>query len=420
MRQILKLILVILMISPGNGLMGQANFQEGRIITVEGDTLYGLIKDGFIPRNYRLCLFKEDRKADLVKFTPNEIKSYMMAGGKYYASKDVTVKGVQKQVFTRVLLEGDLGLYQKNKDDEVSYYLETAEGELIGLENRNRSFNRESNWVYRGYTTYEESKIPLYKDTLYSLFSDSREVQNQVHNVRYTSKDVMSITKAYVIENCDESDCISYENEFRKNREKFGFFTGVHVSQINFENGGAQSNVHTSAPIGVFYSIPLSFLHERISFQNELIYRRLQYDKLYNMPNETIYEKLKWDVFGVPLSIQYRMSVKRVSPTIGFGKEFGFVVNSDIVALTEGKEDFEEPIITSYEYIYKYQKGGWFIDLGLDYKISEKLSLFSNLRFQRYQNKVISYQYEDQFTFKVADGTAFESYAAALHVGLRF
>jgi hypothetical protein len=146
----------------------------------------------------------------------------------------------------------------------------------------------------------------------------------------------------------------------------------------------------------------------------------MEYDELYNIPNETIYSKLKWDVVGVPLSIQYRYSVKKVSPTIGFGKEFGFVVNSDIVAITEGKFPEDEPIITSNEFIYKYQKGGWFLDLGCDFELNSRLSLFSNIRIQHYRNKVIADQYEDNFTFKVAEGTAFDTYSAALHIGVRF
>jgi hypothetical protein len=173
-------------------------------------------------------------------------------------------------------------------------------------------------------------------------------------------------------------------------------------------------------PFGIFYHIPLSFIHDRLSFQNEVLFRRLQYDQLYNAPNETIYTKLKWDVIGIPFLLQYRISVKPFSPTIGFGKEIGIVMNSDIVALTEGIEVYEEPVITSNEYIYRLQKGGWFIDLGMDYYVNRKLSLFSNIRIQHYQNKVISYHYEDQFTFKVADGTALETFSAALHVGVRF
>jgi len=244
----------------------------------------------------------------------------------------------------------------------------------------------------------------------------------------------MDITKAYVKETCEEGECISYEDELSNTRESFGVFSGASFSKVRFEDGevefdesgseiqkkGATSNLYTTVPIGVYYRIPLTFIHDRLSFQNEVVYRRLQYDQLYNDPNETIYTKLKWDVIGVPFLLQYRISVKRFSPTIGFGKEFGIVLNSDVVALTEGKEIYEDPIVTSYEYIYRLQKGGWFLDLGLDYDVNSRFSLFSNVRLQYYQNKVISYHYEDQFTFKVADGTAFESFSAALQVGIRF
>lgn len=420
MRCLLKLILLLLIIAPGIGVKGQANFREGRVITIEGDTLTGLIKDGFTPRNSRLCLFKQSRNANVVRYHPEDLRSFKIGEDKYYAAKVVSVKGKPERVFTEVLLEGDINLYHQRTDKEYSYYMEKDEGALIGLVNRDREYERESNWVYRGFSTYEEAKIPEFRDTLYNLFEDSKEVQRQVYKVRYNNKSFLDITKSYVEETCQGNECISFERELSRNRERFGAFTGLHLSKAYFEDGGAESNVNTTVPFGIFYHIPLSFIHDRLSFQNEVILRRLQYDEVYNAPNETIYSKLKWDVVGIPLLLQYRISVKRFSPTIGFGKEFGIVVNSDIVALTEGKEVYEDPVVTSYEYIYRLQKGGWFVDLGMDYNVNRRFSLFSNIRIQYYQNKVTSYHYEDQFTFKVAEGTALESFSAALHVGVRF
>ncbi len=340
--------------------------------------------------------------------------------GKYYAAKDVSVKGKIKRVFTLVLVEGELSLYHQTKDKEFSYYLETDSGELIPLVNRDRNFKGQSDWIYKGYTTYNEAKIPIYKDTLYDFFSDTKRVQDQVYNVRYNSKAFMYITKAYLHETCKGSDCITYESKLNTTRERFGAFTGVFMSKIYFEDSGAESYVKATVPIGLFYTLPLSFLHERLTFQNELIYRMLEYNELYNPPNETQYTKLRWDVVGIPLSIQYNTSFNRVSPTIGFGKEIGFVVNSDIVAVTEGKFPEDDPIVTSNEFIYRFQKGGWFLDLGCDYKLNNKISLFSNLRIQYYQNKVISDQYENQLTFKIAEGTRFDTFSAALHLGVRF
>ncbi len=420
MSRTLRLILLLLIVAPLAGVNGQANFREGRLITSQNDTLYGLIKDGFIARNSRVCIFKENKKAKAVKYNPSEIKSYQIAEGKYYAAKDVKVKGENKRVFTQVLLEGELSLYHQTKDKEYSYYLETENGELISLVNRDRDFRGQSDWIYKGYTTYNDAKIPIYKDTLYDLFSDTKQVQDQVYNVRYNPKSLMHITKAYIKETCRGSDCISYEGQLNTTREKFGAFTGVFISKIYFEDSGAASFVKATVPFGLFYNIPLSFLHERLSFQNEVTYRMMEYNELYNPPNETQYTKLRWDVVGIPLSIQYLTSFNRVSPTIGFGKEIGFVVNSDIVAVTEGKFPEDDPIVTSNEFIYLFQHGGWFLDLGCDFELNSKISLFTNLRFQYYQNKVIADQYENKLTFKVAEGTIFDTFSAALLFGVRF
>lgn len=411
---------MLLMIAPLTGVIGQANYREGRVVTTQGDTIYGLIKDGFTPRNSRVCIFKGNKKADAVRYYPADLRSYQHAGGKYFASKEVTVKGENKKVFTQVLLEGDINLYHQREDKEISYFLETGEGNMIPLVNRDRGYERQSNWTYNGYRTYAEAKIPEYKDTLYYLFRDTRVVQTQVQSVKYTPQSFLDITKAYVDATCQGSNCISYEDKLLRTREKFGVFTGAFMSKIYFDDAGVESYLKTTVPVGLFYNIPLTFLHDRLSFQNELVYRFMEYDPLYNPPNETMYEKLRWDVIGIPLSIQYRMLVKRTSPTIGFGKEFGFILNSDIVAVTEGKFPEDEPIVTNNEYIYLFQHGGWFLDLGCDFELNTRLSLFTNLRIQHFQNKVIADQYENKLTFKVAEGTIFDTYSAALHFGIRF
>jgi len=420
MSQILRLILVTLMIIPLTGVFGQANYREGRVITVQNDTLYGLIKDGFTPRNSNVCIFKENKKASAVKYYPEDLISYQHAVGKYFETKLVSVKGQDKQLFTQVLLKGDINLYHQRKDKEISYYLEKRGGDFIPLVNRDREFERESNWRYKGYTTYEESKIPEYKDTLFYLFSDISTVQSRVFSVKYTTKSIMDISKVYVDATCRGANCISFEDKLLRTRERFGVYSGIFMSKIFFDDSGAESNVKTTIPFGIFYTISLNFLHDRLSFQNELVYRYMEYDPLYNPPNETMYQKLRLDVIGIPLSIQYRMSVKRFSPTIGFGKELGFVVYSDIVAETEGVFPEDDPIVVNKEFIYRFQRRGWFLDLGCDFELNPKVSLFSNIRIQHYQNKIIADKYENKFTFNVAEGTLFDSYSAALYFGVRF
>lgn len=420
MKLTLRLILLVLLTAPLMGVSGQANFREGRLITTGGDTIYGLIKDGYTPRNSKFCIFKETKKADAVKYYPEDLISYQIAGEIYYASKDVIRKGKPEKVFTQVLLEGDLNLYYQKEDKEYTYYIEKGGGNLIPLVNRDREFERQSNWTYYAPKTYAEAKIPEYKDTLYDLFSDIGIVQSQVNAVKYNSKSFMNISKAYLDATCQGDYCISFEDELRRTRERFGVYTGAFMTKIYFEESGAVSNLKVDVPIGIYYTIPLSFLHPRLAFQNEFTYRWMEYDPMYNPPNETMYEKLKWDVVGIPLSIQYRTSVKKFSPTIGLGKEIGFIANSDIVAVTEGQFPEDDPFITSNEFIYRFQHGGWFLDLGCDFELNENISLFSNLRLTYYQNKVIADKYENKQSFKVAEGTRFNTYVAALYFGIRF
>jgi hypothetical protein len=145
MRRTLSLIVLLVIVASLTEVYGQANFSEGRVITAQSDTLFGLIKDGFTPRNSKICIFKEDKKAKAIKYYPQDLKSYQIAGGVYYASKEVLVKDEIKQVFALVLLEGDLNLYHQREDKENSYFIQKDQGELIALVNRDREYEITSN-----------------------------------------------------------------------------------------------------------------------------------------------------------------------------------------------------------------------------------------------------------------------------------
>ena len=419
MHWYLRILLLLLIVAPGLGVQGQASYRQGHIVKNNGDTLSGLVKESFTPRESKVCIFKEDKKSKVSKYYPGEIKSYGFTDDDYFESREVMIKGKPVQVFARVLLEGPMNLYYHGKNKEVLYHIEKEDdGEVVELANRDREVELESNWTYNIYRSYAEAKIPEYKNTLYFLFEDSEAARNQVGSLKYNDQSFINITKTYLNETCDEADCITYENDLRESRERFGVYSGVYVSKMFFEDGGAESLVRASIPVGVYYQLPLAFIHKRLFFQNELNYRHIQYDKLYNPPNETGYEKLEWDVIGIPLLLQYQISTGKISPMIGFGKELGIVVSSDVVAVTYD-ENIDE-IITAEEHIYRIQKGSWFVDLGLDFELNTNLSLFTKLRVQRHQNKVIANQYENQFTFKVADGTMFETYSLAFYMGIRF
>jgi hypothetical protein len=395
---------------------GQASFRPGSIVTLQNDTVHGWIRDCGQSRDARVCLFKPDRKSEVVKYHPSEIKSYREDGRKYLVARDIPVRGDTLNVFTDVLLDGAVSLYFYRKDREMSYFIE-KDGELTTLINIDMSVQRRSEQGVYAYSNPVGVTVPLYQDTLYALFQDSEEAMKQIRGTGYDHESLMDLTRAYINETCEGDRCITYERDLRWPRDHFGLYSGVQFSKSMYADSDTESDLITTVPAGIFYNIPLSTINDRFAFQVETVYRRFSYDRFLNLPEGTLERIMEWDEVGIPLLFNYRLSVKRFSPLVGAGAELGFVVRSD-VQYTE-QSPIPGEIDVQDLFVYWLQRG-LFIDAGVDYALTPGLSLFANIRIQRQMNLVISNEYYNNFTFNNTMGDRFATYFAALHLGIRF
>jgi hypothetical protein len=410
------------------GAAAQLNYKSGYVISLKNDTLYGLVNDGGGLKNARVCLYKKDRHTKAVRYSPSEIKAYRFAGDKYYHAEELFYKGEFSYIFTDVLLKGDVSLYYDRRNRQMSYYLERKEGEPIGLINEEISIKRQNDYGYLAYGKYKYGVVlNVYKDTLFSFFKDSEKIGSQVGNVEYNQKSLFTITKAYLDETCKGYDCISYEKDFRSSRESFGVYSGISFSRIDFweernilgtTKKGVKSNILYSIPVGVFYNVPLKLLNDRLSFQMELLLsnNNILSDSTSRLKSTT-FTTIQSKTIGIPLLLKYQIPLNKITPGIAIGKENNFVINSvvkeyDLANTPDGL-------------LHKTQKGGWFFEVGADYKLRKGLSLFSNIRVQSYYNLLIdSDGYANNFSFSTnlneREYSMITTYGAALHVGVRF
>jgi hypothetical protein len=392
------------------GLSGQLNYKAGYIISLKNDTIFGQINDGGGIRNSKVCLFKANNKSKTIRYYPDEIKSYRYINGKYYDAKKIFFKDDYRSVFTDVLLKGEINLYYFRKNKEMEYYIEKEDGNLIGLINKEVPV-RPRSYIY--YNEFNAVYISIYKDTLYSVFSDCEKVQNQLGKVDYTHKSLVNITKEYLNETCKESDCITYEKNFNSQKPGFGVFSGIQLSKIAW-SPKIKSNFLTSVPIGLLYNIPFSLINDRLSFQIELIYNSINYKQEFsNLFNSKNIIKITSGTIGIPLLLKYEISRNKVSPVFAFGKEINHVFNS---ITTYNDEELQ---------LNSFQKSGWFFDLGLNYKIFQNSILFTNIRVQSFNNLIIgSYGTGNQLPFYSASEHRYynmiKTYLAVLYLGMKF
>lgn len=158
-------------------LAGQNNFYPGYIITLQQDTVHGLVNLRTDKINASCCVFKTDTDASPVTYYPSDIRGYRFAnGGKLYISHSVELKhGSNVQVFLECLFIGMKNLYYyENEDNEEIYFIE-SHGRLVKLEsptivntkNDGRTFKKEVN---------------RYIPTLHYVFQDCPGIQNKIRS----------------------------------------------------------------------------------------------------------------------------------------------------------------------------------------------------------------------------------------------
>lgn len=74
-------------------------FRNGYYITLENDTVYGLIDYRGEVRNSQTCVFKMSEVAEPEKFDPSEIQAYRFTDGKFYISKQINTVVIKKKLF---------------------------------------------------------------------------------------------------------------------------------------------------------------------------------------------------------------------------------------------------------------------------------------------------------------------------------
>ena len=107
--------------------LAQPIFSEGKVITMDGDTLRGWIGEMGSYRNNNKCIF---RSATVIKqqvFQPNDIRGYLIENRRYFESRMIpNAEGINTNVFAEIIVEGTVSLL---KVREV-YFLLDEQGEL--------------------------------------------------------------------------------------------------------------------------------------------------------------------------------------------------------------------------------------------------------------------------------------------------
>ena len=370
----------------------QSDFRDGYIIKNNNDTIHCLIDYKGNMANAKKCVCQLTDGSDARVFEPEEIKCYRFLDSKYYVSKSVVTANKTKQLFLEYLINGIVDVYYYRDNYGEHYLIDNGTGELYELKNEKKQV------VIDGKTYVEEKEE--YKGVLRAVFRESPVVVNEVSGINLGHKSLIKITEDYHNAVCSDGECIIYEKKLPKIRQTYGVVIGVNgisfSEMVEFAaehyylgNNGFKFRFYPS--IGLFYELNMPFINERLYFQYEGTYSRMnmQMSTTYNssISYRSYINDISYTQNGINnlFSVKYKFPKGKVRPTVQVGGFFDYFFSVEYGRELEVKYPVSEQ---SFWYNYndnpfeKYDVG---INLGLGFvrKYQKGKELFLDFRYQR-------------------------------------
>lgn len=271
---------------------GQAKYQEGYYITNNNERVTCLIEDANWSKNPYTFKFKKSEKeavsqlgiSDVIefgilnktKFVRQIVNLEISSNNLHKLSRSKTLERSEKEVFLKVLIEGEASLYEYSATDVKNFFYQEKGGLIQLLE-------------YKRYIENSEVKFnENYKNQLFSTFTCEDITLKAVRKVDYEARNLSRFFEIY--NTCKSSETTSY---FKRQQEQL--LIGIQPSL-----GSASLNLNFAAD----ESAPL---RNRLDaeFDNEIQFRfGVEFEYLFS------FQKQKWSIFLAPLFQRYTSSTQ--------------------------------------------------------------------------------------------------------------
>jgi hypothetical protein len=299
----------------------QQDFCKGTVITLNNDTLYGLIDYRGDVFNSKKCRYKPDKASAIKEFSPGEIKAYRITGGKYYISKEVEIPesddkdAYSTNVFLEYLFKGKVDVYYLCIDTRRIYYIDNN-GQLVALHDTERMIQRDG-------ATYA-TKNETYKGILLYSFNDVPELKDKIERMDLSQKSLVKVTSEYHNKICPGESCILYI----KKSFNYVFAPGVmflsDFNRIELESYfSSEYDVVYSSSFGggINCDIWNTGSMERFFFNFQVARMNNKHTAIFEATDLSGTSKLSFETsnFGISCLFAYKYPKYRVKPYAGMG-----------------------------------------------------------------------------------------------------
>ena len=354
-------------------IIAQKNFVNGYIVTIEKDTIFGLVH--LTPNSYvnKKIEFKRNNSNVSETLNPNEIKC-IRTEEKYIESKNVFFGNEKKQMFLEVIFEGLVNAYYLDdnnffveKDDSI-YQLSLIEKEILKEEDGKKYF--------------VESKE--YLGILAFLFKDEPKMVQEIGNNRLTKKSLAKIFREYSDKTCKDCDFTDYtdtkkhsvfiEPQIGINHAILGFVKPGDF--VSFTAPSAAINIHVPSLRNKHWDLITGISYSFYKFSGD-------YNHSIYTNKETYRVSLDYSTLTIPLMIEYSFTRNKIQPTIKIGYNNNFILSQnnslyDVIKIDTG----HEIISVSKESTMRNYQFGLMAGCGTKIKISNKSFFLVNFNFE--------------------------------------
>jgi len=382
-----------------NSAFPQSNFKKGYVVVLTGDTINGFVDYRKQARSHHICQFKQSKDRSVISYTPADIIGYGFMDNPFFESQKIDLgDGESHHVFLKVLIRGKVSLYQYENT-----FFAKKDSVLHGLVNSDK-------WIMvNGQQVRANNNEHVAR--LNMLLSDCRELLPKIPVTVFSRRNLIRLIKDY--HDCTSSRSVELKEHHPPLKLMVGVSAGINNSDVKFDEAfeflRANFSSYQSPVAGLSLDIVLPRINESLSFHTEAIYLESKHylygtDYVsYNLRgvSRTHYVTIELEQIKVPVSIRYVIFENKLSPYIdvGVSKTFHIKTHStwrQEVPFEDVVQMFSGPAVEM-----KYGQFGFWTGVGLNKSISEKLSAFVELKYERTngismhsvpQSRIVNYQ----------------------------
>lgn len=363
-------ILTLLLLFTAANVYSQ-DYRPGYIINNNLDSISGLVAYRSDGKNLLECLFRQTKKGETVRYSPDQLKAYGFHGDKQFMSVTPPPElGLSQKIFANQLVGGSMSLLKIKKTFVISVKDSLV---LLPVPVSKEFKNSDGNW---------SKKDKRYVGVLNYLL---RDCQLSADDMSYSAGDLTNVVYSY---NRCKGETASLSTQKPLGKLNFIFFGGYSRSNMAmdlFTDVTFSPSYSVLAGAGLELSSPRIF--DRLFFSADVWYHKSFYQAYEKIPfaGNIRHQDIFVDVSYMKIPIGFKYNFRNINtPYIKMGMSFTAINNIEIKTW----EEVEAPDGAVYGdekwggYDVKDPKGIW-IALGFDRIVYRKLKLFAELRYER-------------------------------------